>query len=60
MAILVNNNEQFSLIRNSIAKKGMTILKGHLKDVNRQKIVDITAILKKQQQKEKENKTKDI
>jgi hypothetical protein len=45
-------------IRNSIAKKGMTILKGHLTAVNRQRIVDITAIRKKQQQKEKENKTK--
>jgi hypothetical protein len=45
-------------IRNSIAKKGMTILKGHLKAVNRQRIVDITAIRKKQQQKEKQNKTK--
>jgi septum formation inhibitor MinC len=45
-------------IRNSIAKKGMTILKGHLTAVNRQRIVDITAIRKKQQQKEKENKAK--
>ena len=47
-------------IRNSIAKKGMTILKGHLKAVNRQRIVDITAIRKKATTKRKTKQNKDI
>jgi hypothetical protein len=47
-------------IRNSIAKKGMTILKGHLKAVNRQRIVDITAIRKKATTKRKRKQNKDI